>query len=248
MRVERKETRRSMRALRLSTRRARRIAVSPGSVPDPVPGIQMYPSTVTWVAPPGRPARPPARGIQMYPSTVTWVAAPRAPPRRTWYNRYALRTVEPAMAPTTTWPPPSGSLFPNSPTMTNANRGRRRMNQAYSNNSPPQEPHLVELDRPVGLVDREEHGEPHGGLRGRDRNPEEGEDEPARVRGRVVRAECDEVQDRRADHDLDRHEDDDPVLPGDDPAETDAQEEGRQDELVLEGDHGPTPSRSIFAR
>src|SRR3990170_7133944 len=131
--------------------------------------------------------------------------------------------------------------------MRNDASGRRMMSHAYSNNLPPQEAHLVELDRPVRLVDGEEHRETDGSLRGRDGEGEEGEDLSARVV--VVRGERDEVQDRGVQDDLDRHEDDDRVLPGDDPVQPDREEEGREDELVLEGDHGPTfPGSSIFAR
>src|SRR2546428_1303353 len=113
--------------------------------------------------------------------------------------------------------------------------------------SPFQDADLVEFDRAVGLVDRKEDREPDRGLRGGHRNPEEGEHLTTGVS--AVRREGDEVQDRGVQEDLDRHEDDDRVSAGEDAVQADAEQRGREEELVLEGDHGPTlPGSSILAK
>src|SRR5438552_374314 len=113
--------------------------------------------------------------------------------------------------------------------------------------SPFQEADFVELDRAVGLVDGEEHREADRRLRRGDRDPEEGEDLAAGIS--TVRREGDEVEDRGVQDDLDGHEHDDPVPAGEDAVEPDAQQGPGQQELVFQGNQGPTfPGSSIFAR
>ena len=113
--------------------------------------------------------------------------------------------------------------------------------------SPFQEADFVELDRAVGLVDGEEHREADRRLRRGDRDPEEGEDLAAGIS--TVRREGDEVEDRGVQDDLDRHEHDDPVPAGEDAVEPDAQQGPGKQELVFQGNQGPTfPGSSIFAR
>src|SRR5207302_1488702 len=113
--------------------------------------------------------------------------------------------------------------------------------------SPFQEADFVELDRAVGLVDGEEHREADRRLRRGDRDPEEGEDLAAGIS--TVRREGDEVEDRGVQDDLDGHEHDDPVPAGEDAVEPDAQQGPGKQELVFQGNQGPTfPGSSIFAR
>src|SRR6266498_3090007 len=66
---------------------------------------------------------PDAPGIQTYPFRVSaGMPPPRPPCISTWTKMYRERTKDPAIAPTTTGPPPSGNRRPTRPTRTNAAR------------------------------------------------------------------------------------------------------------------------------
>src|SRR6267378_2061580 len=129
---------------------------------------------------------------------------------------------------------------------------RKEKDQPYdprvlNHGSPFQETDLVELNRAVGLVDRQEDRKPDRGFRRGHGDAEEGEYLAARVP--AVRREGHEVQNRSVQKNLNRHEDDDPVASGEDAVKADAKQRGGQEELVLERNHGPTlPGSSIFAR
>src|SRR3990172_1206277 len=215
MRRERNETRTRRNALRLSIRSRNAIW------PSPVAG---------------------SPGIHTNPSTVFDVPAPIAPSCRTWARKYTAIRRDAASAPTTTWAPPSGSRRPARPTTTNAMSGAPTIIQAshaFSSTATTSGAGSCPAPRSRGS----------GTGRGRSRGPRR----PPRRRsgggagrtpgggvpgGRGVRGERDEVQDRRVQDDLDRHEDDDRVLPDHDPVQSDAEQRRGQDELVLDGDHG----------
>src|SRR2546428_14076232 len=96
--------------------------------------------------------------------------------------------------------PPRSTLFPYT-TLFRSQQDEPDDPLKCDHSSPLQEANLVQLDRPVGLVDREEDREPDCGLGGGDRYPEEGEHLAARIA--AVRTERDEVQDRGVQDELD---------------------------------------------
>src|SRR2546426_6263443 len=120
-------------------------------------------------------------------------------------------TNEPPIVPTATQPTCFGKYRPKRPAMTNPKRGKRMMNHAYSNRSPPQEPDPRQVDRPVRLVQHEEDREAHRRLARSqgDRNQREHLSRSIPE----VRRERDEVEDRGVEHDLDGHQHDACVPP-----------------------------------
>src|SRR5581483_3254574 len=138
--------------------------------------------------------------------------------------------------------PPFGIFFPNSRMMKYDSAGRSGISQAFSAIETPLALHevdLVKVDADPVAVDEQDDRQADADLGGRDGDDEQGED----LAGGVAQAggEGHQVDVHGVEHQLDAHEDQDAVAPGQHAVDAGAEEEGRQ-EQVLRDRHGVSPS------
>src|SRR3954447_21711437 len=102
------------------------------------------------------------------------------------------------------------------------------------NASAPQLVDLVEIGTVQVAVDQQHDGEPDADLGGGDRDDEEGED----LTGDLVqvRRERDQVEVHGVEHQLDAHEDEHAVAPGEHAVDADAEQRGGEDQELVQ-DH-----------
>src|SRR3970040_365227 len=100
--------------------------------------------------------------------------------------------------------------------------------------------HFIDIDRLGIAKDGDDDRESHRHLRRRHRHYEKDEDLP--VGGMEEACEGAETEIDCVEHQLDGHEDDQGVAPRRDADDPDGEEEGAQEEICPQGDHGLTPA------